>query len=73
MLALLIVFMDLPAAVLEPGRGLTFRSVVALAILLPGWLAAKISKGLVFRLLLAVRFDIASERAAIARACRKSH
>src|SRR2546426_3840651 len=44
MLALLSVFMDLPAAVLEPGRALTFRFVVALAILVMGWLAAKISK-----------------------------
>jgi hypothetical protein len=65
MLALLSVFMDLPAAVLEPGRALAFRLVVALAILIVGWLAAKISKGLVFRFLLTVRFDIASERAGI--------
>src|SRR3990172_6641869 len=57
--------MDLPAAVLEPGRAFAFRLVVALAILLVGWLAAKFSKGLVFRFLLTVRFDIASEKAGI--------
>jgi hypothetical protein len=65
MLALLSVFMDLPAAVLEPGRALGFRLLVALAILIIGWLVAKVSKGLVFRFLLTVRFDIASERAGI--------
>jgi hypothetical protein len=65
MLALLSVFMDLPAAVPEPGRAFALRLVVALAILIVGWLAAKISKGLVFRFLLTVRFDIASERAGI--------
>jgi hypothetical protein len=65
MLALLSVFMDLPAAVLEPGRTFAFRLVVALAILIIGWLAAKIAKGLVFRFLLTARFDIASERAGI--------
>ena len=65
MLALLSVFMDLPAAVLEPGRAFAFRLVVALAILVMGWLAAKISKGLVFRFLLTVRFDMASESAGI--------
>src|SRR3972149_3817512 len=57
--------MDLPAAVLEPGRAFAFRLVVALAILLVGWLTAKLSKGLVFRFLLTVRFDIASEKAGI--------
>src|SRR6202158_5897875 len=65
MLAWLSVFMDLPAAVLEPSRALAFRLVVALAILLVGWLTAKFSKGLVFRFLLTVRFDIASEKAGI--------
>src|SRR5262245_52126760 len=65
MLALLSVFMDLPAAVLEPGRTLGFRLIVALAILIIGWLAAKLAKGLVFRFLLTARFDIASERAGI--------
>src|SRR3972149_4232695 len=57
--------MDLPAAVLEPGRAFAFRLVVAVAILLVGWLVAKFSKGLVFRFLLTVRFDIASEKAGI--------
>src|SRR6202162_2053376 len=57
--------MDLPAAVLEPGRAVAFRLVVALAIFLVGWLVAKFSKGLVFRFLLTVRFDIASEKAGI--------
>ena len=65
MLALLSVFMDLPAAVPEPGRALAFRLVVALAILAVGCLAAKLLKGLVFRFLLTARFDIASERAGI--------
>src|SRR6266568_668314 len=63
--ALLSVFMDLPAAVLEPGRAFALRLAVALAILIPGWLAAKVAKGLVFRFLLTVRLDIASERAGI--------
>lgn len=65
MLAWLCIFMDLPAAVLEPSRALAFRLVVALGILLVGWLTAKFLKGLVFRFLLTVRFDIASERAGI--------
>jgi len=65
MLALLIVFMDLPAAVLEPDRTPAFRLMVALAILLIGWLASKIPKGLIFRLLPTARFDVASERAGI--------
>src|SRR6266568_4482846 len=65
MLALLSVFMDLPAAVLEPGRAFALRLAVALAILITGWLAAKVAKGLVFRFLLTVRLDIASERAGI--------
>ena len=57
--------MDLPAVVLEPGRAFAVRLVVALAILLAGWLTAKLLKGLVFRFLLTIRFDIASERAGI--------
>ncbi len=65
MLALLSVFMDLPAAVLEPGQAFAFRLVATLAILVIGWLVAKFLKGLVFRFLLAVRFDIASDRAGI--------
>lgn len=65
MLAWLCVFMDLTAAVLESNRALAFRLVVALGILLVGWLTAKFSKGLVFRFLLTVRFDIASEKAGI--------
>jgi hypothetical protein len=65
MLALLSVFMDLPAAVLEPGRAFAFRLVIALAIVVIGWLAAKVAKGLIFRFLLTVRFDIASDKAGI--------
>src|ERR1700682_3490351 len=65
MLAWLSVFMDLPAAVLEPSRALAFRLVVALGILLVGWLAAKFAKGLVFRFFLTVRFDIVSEKTGI--------
>ena len=65
MLAWLCVFMDLPADVLEPGRAFAVRLVVALVILVAGWLAAKLVKGLVFRFLLTVRFDIASEKAGI--------
>jgi Conserved TM helix len=65
MLAWLCIFMDLPAALLEPSRALAFRLVVALAILLVGWLTAKFSKGLVFRFLLTVRFGIASKKAGI--------
>ena len=57
--------MDLPADVLEPGRAFAFRLVVALAIFLVGWLIAKFLKGLAFRFLLTVRFDIASEKAGI--------
>ena len=57
--------MDLPAAVLEPGRAFAVRLVVAFAILLVGWVIAKLAKGLVFRFLLTIRFDIASEKAGI--------
>jgi hypothetical protein len=57
--------MDLPAAFLEPSRALAFRLVVALGIFLVGWLMAKFLKGLVFRFLLTIRFDIASEKAGI--------
>jgi hypothetical protein len=57
--------MDLPAAVFEPGRTFVFRLVVVLAIIFAGWLTAKFLKGLVFRFLLTVRFDIASEKAGI--------
>lgn len=65
MLALLSVFMDLPAAVLEPGRAFAFRLLVALAVVVAGWVIAKFAKGLVFRFLLTVRFDMASEKAGI--------
>jgi hypothetical protein len=65
MLTWLCVFMDLPAAILEPGRAFAFRLVVAFAIIIAGWVLAKIMKGLVFRFLLTVRFDIASEKAGI--------
>jgi hypothetical protein len=57
--------MDLPAAVLEPGRAYAVRLVVALVILIAGWLIAKLLKGLVFRFLLTIRFDMASEKAGI--------
>lgn len=39
--------------------------MVALAILLAGWLIAKLLKGLAFRFLLTVRFDVASEKAGV--------
>jgi len=65
MLTWLCIFMDLPAAVLEPSRALALRLVVAVGILLVGWLVAKFSKGLVFRFLLTVRFDVASEKAGV--------
>jgi len=65
MLTLLSVFMDLPAAILEPGRAFAFRLVAVLAILIIGWLSAKLAKGLVFRSLLTVPFDVASDRAGI--------
>jgi hypothetical protein len=65
MLTWLCIFMDLPAAVFEPGQAFAFRLVVVLAIIFAGWLTAKFLKGLVFRFLLTVRFDIASEKAGI--------
>jgi hypothetical protein len=65
MLALLSIFMELPAAVLEPGRAFALRLVVALAIIVVGWLSAKLVKGLVFQFLLTVRFDVASDSAGI--------
>jgi hypothetical protein len=60
-----LVFMDLPAAVLEPSRAFVFRLVVTFAIIVAGWIIAKILKGLAFRFLLTVRFDVASEKAGI--------
>lgn len=57
--------MDLPAAVLDSSRAFGVRLVLALGIFVIGWLIAKFLKGLVFRLLLMVRFDMASEKAGI--------
>lgn len=57
--------MDLPAAVLEPGRVFIFRLLAALALLVFGWIVAKLLKELVFRALLRTRFDVASEKAGI--------
>jgi mechanosensitive ion channel-like protein len=64
--------MDLQAAVLEPGRAFAaqmvayFPSLVAaILIVAVGWLLAKFARLLVFRLLLVVRLDMASERAGI--------
>src|SRR6266700_3427916 len=52
--------MDLQAAVLEPGRALAALLIVAF-----GWLLAKFARLLVFRFLLIIRFDMASERAGV--------
>jgi hypothetical protein len=64
--------MDLQAAVLEPSRAFAaqmvayFPSLVAaILIVAVGWLLAKFARLLVFRLLLVVRLDMASERAGI--------
>ena len=64
--------MDLQAAVLEPGRALAAQTVAylpsllaALLIVAFGWLLAKFARLLVFRFLLIIRFDMASERAGI--------
>src|SRR2546422_2501225 len=64
--------MDLRAAVLEPGRALAAQTVAylpsllaALLIVAFGWLLAKFARLLVFRFLLVIRLDMASERAGI--------
>ncbi|HET7876910.1 MAG TPA: hypothetical protein VFN71_15410 [Methylomirabilota bacterium] len=64
--------MDLSPSVLEPGRAFVARVAsflpslfAALLILLLGWLLGKFARLLVFRLLLAVRLDLASEKAGI--------
>lgn len=57
--------MDLPAAVLDPGKVFILRLLAAVAILALGWLVAKLLKEQVFRVLLTVRFDVASEKAGI--------
>src|SRR6266581_2495526 len=64
--------MELSPFVLEPGRAFIARVAAflpsllgALLILLFGWLLARFARLLVFRLLLAVRFDLASDRAGI--------
>jgi flagellar biosynthesis protein FliQ len=72
MLAYACDFMELSPTLLEPGRDFLARLVallpnlaVALLILLLGWVLAKFTRLVIFRFLLAVRFDIASERAGI--------
>jgi mechanosensitive ion channel-like protein len=71
--------MDLQAAVLEPGRAFAaqmvayFPSLVAaILIVAVGWLLAKFARLLVFRLLLVVRLDMASERAGIDQVLAKA-
>ncbi len=64
--------MELSPAVLEPGRAFVARVAMflpgflgSLVILLVGWVVAKFVRLLVFRFLLAVRLDLASEKAGI--------
>jgi hypothetical protein len=64
--------MELSPAVLEPGKAFVARVATflpsflgALVILLVGWVVAKFVRLLVFRFLLAVRLDLASEKAGI--------
>ncbi len=64
--------MELSPAVLEPGKAFVARVAAflpsffgALLILLVGWVVAKFIRLLVFRFLLAVRFDLASEKAGV--------
>jgi hypothetical protein len=64
--------MDLQAAVLEPGRAFTARMaaylpnlLAAILVVVMGCVLAKFARLLVFRFLLAVRLDMASERAGI--------
>jgi flagellar biosynthesis protein FliQ len=64
--------MDLPAAVLEPGRVFILRLLASLLVLSFGWITAKLLKGLVFRALLTARFDVASEKAGIDDVLRRA-
>src|SRR3972149_6940325 len=64
--------MELSPAVLEPGKAFVARVAAflpsffgALLILLVGWVVARFVRLLVFRFLLAVRFDLASEKAGV--------
>jgi hypothetical protein len=64
--------MELPPSLLEPGKASVARVaaflpslVGALLVLLLGWILAKVVRLLVFRFLLVVRLDMASERAGI--------
>ncbi len=64
--------MGLGTTLLEPGRAFLSKVaaflpnlLAAILILLAGWAAAKFVRLVVFRFLLAVRFDVASERAGI--------
>jgi hypothetical protein len=64
--------MELSPALLEPGRAFVARVaaflpglLAALLILLGGWVLARFLRLVVFRLLLAIRFDVASEKAGI--------
>jgi hypothetical protein len=64
--------MGIGTTLLEPGRAFLSKVaaflpnlLAALLILLAGWAAAKFVRLVVFRFLLAVRFDLASERAGI--------
>jgi hypothetical protein len=64
--------MELSPSVLEPGKAVVARVAAflpslfgALLILLVGWVVAKFIRLLVFRFLLAVRFDLASEKAGV--------
>jgi len=64
--------MEFAPTLLEPGRAFLSKValflpnlVAALLILLGGWILAKFIRLLVFRFLLAIRFDVAGERAGI--------
>jgi len=64
--------MELPPSLLEPGRAFVVRFAAmlpgllgALLILLFGWVLARFVRLVVFRALLAIRFDMASDKAGI--------
>jgi hypothetical protein len=64
--------MELAPSVLEPGRAFLVRVAAflpslfaALLILVGGWMVAKAMRLVLFRCLLAVRFDVASEKAGV--------
>jgi hypothetical protein len=64
--------MDVAPSVLEPGREFLARGaafapslLAALLVLVGGWMVAKVLRLGLFRFLLAVRFDIASEKAGV--------